>query len=505
MHSATVVIDPAFTVAPVRRGTFGTFVEHLGRCVYTGIFEPGHPTADADGFRGDVLALAREMGVSTVRYPGGNFVSGYNWEDGVGPVEDRPERLDLAWHSTETNAFGLHEFMKWTAAAGVEPMMAVNLGTRGLPEAIELLEYANQRRGTARAEQRRANGADEPFGISFWCLGNEMDGPWQLGHKTAREYGRLAAETARGMRQIFPDLTLVACGSSSSGMPTFGTWEREVLEECYDQVDLISAHAYYREQDGDLGSFLASAQDMDHFVATVAATADAVGAARKTAKRINISFDEWNVWYHEDESKLPKGEDWPVAPRLEEDVYTVADAVVVGNLLISLLRNSDRVHSASQAQLVNALAPIMTEPGGAAWRQTTFHPFALTSRYARGEVLRVAVDAPTYANARFGESALVDAVATYDASTGDVAVFAVNRAVDGPTTLRVDLRGVGAVEVVEALTYAHDDVHWRATQEDAETVLPRANGSAALGEDGVLTVELPAVSWSVLRLRGAGA
>lgn len=503
MHSATIVIDPTFSVAPVRRGTFGTFVEHLGRCVYTGIYEPGHPSADENGFRGDVLALAREMGVSTVRYPGGNFVSGYNWEDGVGPVEERPERLDLAWHSTETNAFGLHEFMAWTQAAGVEPMMAVNLGTRGLPEALELLEYANQRQGTTRAEQRRANGADEPFGITFWCLGNEMDGPWQLGHKTAREYGRLAAETARGMRQMFPELTLVACGSSSSGMPTFGEWEEQVLDECYDQVDMISAHAYYREQDGDLGSFLASAQDMDHFVAAVAATADAVGARRKSSKQVAISFDEWNVWYHEDESKLPKGEDWPHAPHLEEDVYTVADAVVVGNLLISLLRNSDRVHSASQAQLVNALAPIMTEPGGPAWRQTTFHPFALTSRYAKGEVLRVAIDAPSYVNPRFGESALIDAVATHEPETGDIAVFAVNRALDAPTTLRIDLRGVDLPELVEALSYAHHDVHWRATQHDATTVLPRNNASAHM-QEGIFIIELPAVSWSVIRLR-AGA
>ncbi|HEY0186914.1 MAG TPA: alpha-N-arabinofuranosidase [Cellulomonas sp.] len=508
MHSASIVVDPAFTIAPVRRGLFGSFVEHLGRCVYTGIYEPGHPTADAQGFRGDVLALAREMGVSTVRYPGGNFVSGYRWEDGVGPVDQRPHRLDLAWHSTETNAFGLHEFLAWTEAAGVQPMMAVNLGTRGLPEALDLLEYTNRRSGTALADQRRANGAEEPFGITFWCLGNEMDGPWQLGHKTAGEYGRLAAETARGMRQIQPDLTLVACGSSSSGMATFGEWEREVLEEAYDQVDMISAHAYYHEQDGDLASFLASAEDLDHFVAAVVATADAVRARRHATKHIQLSFDEWNVWYHEDESKLPQGEDWPQAPRLEEDVYTVADAVVVGNLLISLLRNSDRVHSASQAQLVNALAPIMTEPGGPAWRQTTFHPFALTSRHARGQVLRVAVDAPRYPNARFGESALVDAVATHDAETGEIAVFAVNRAIDGPTRLRIDLRGLAAApRVVEALTYAHHDHHWRATKDDAGTVLPRENSTVEVGTDGAagtLSVELPAVSWSVLRLAVAG-
>ncbi len=502
MHTANVVIDPAFTIGPVRRGTFGTFVEHLGRCVYTGIYEPGHPSADENGFRGDVLALAREMGISTVRYPGGNFVSGYRWEDGVGPVEERPARLDPAWHSTETNEFGLHEFMAWTRAVGAEPMMAVNLGTRGLPEALDLLEYTNHRSGTRLAEQRRANGADEPFGVTFWCLGNEMDGPWQLGHKTATEYGRLAAETARGMRQIYPDLTLVACGSSSSGMPTFGEWERLVLEEAYDQVDMISAHAYYREQDGDLASFLASADDMDHFVASVVATADAVRARRRTTKRVHLSFDEWNVWYHEDESKLPKGDDWPQAPRLEEDIYTVADAVVVGNLLISLLRNSDRVHSASQAQLVNALAPIMTEPGGPAWRQTTFHPFALTSRYAQGQVLRVVIDAPRYENARFGRSAVVDAVATLDASSGALAVFVVNRAIDEPTRLRIDLRSLGDVVLADALSYSHDDPHWQASKEDATSVLPRHNATARL-EEGALVVELPPVSWSVIRLDAA--
>ncbi|NTW39356.1 MAG: alpha-N-arabinofuranosidase [Cellulomonadaceae bacterium] len=504
MHTARIVIDPAFTIAPVRRGTFGTFVEHLGRCVSTGIYEPGHPTADAQGFRGDVLALAREMGISTVRYPGGNFVSGYRWEDGVGPVEERPARLDLAWHSTESNAFGLHEFMAWTKAADAEPMMAVNLGTRGLPEALDLLEYANHRSGTALSDLRRAHGADEPFGITFWCLGNEMDGPWQLGHMTAAEYGRAAAETARGMRQMFPDLVLVACGSSSSGMPTFGEWEREVLEAAYDQVDMISAHAYYREQDGDLGSFLACADDMDHFVASVAATADAVRARRRTDKRIQISFDEWNVWYHEDESGLPQGDDWPVAPRLEEDVYTVADAVVVGNLLISLLRNSDRVHSASQAQLVNALAPIMTEPGGPAWRQTTFHPFALTSRHAHGDVLRLAIDSPRYANARFGESALVDAVATHDPATGAICVFVVNRAVDGPTRIDLDLSAFGDVRLEEAVTYAHHDHHWRATKDDSTTVLPRPNVTAQV-QDARLTVDLPPVSWSMVRLARATA
>ena len=499
---ARVSVHRDFRIGRIDDRLYSAFIEHMGRAIYGGIYEPGHPQADANGFRKDVLKFVQDLKIPAIRYPGGNFVSAYRWEDGIGPRDQRPIRLDLAWRSKETNQIGINEFADWAQMAGIEMMLAVNLGSRGLDDARNFLEYVNFPGGTALSDLRRSHGTEKPHGVKMWCLGNEMDGPWQLGHKTAREYGRLAAETARGMRQMFPDLTLVACGSSSSGMPTFGEWEREVLEEAYDQVDMISAHAYYREQDGDLGSFLASAQDMDHFVASVAATADAVGAARKDSKRIGISFDEWNVWYHEDESKLPKGEDWPQAPRLEEDVYTVADAVVVGNLLISLLRNSDRVHSASQAQLVNALAPIMTEPGGAAWRQTTFRPFALTSRHAQGDVLRVAVDAPTYENARFGESALIDAVATHDATTGEIAVFAVNRAVDGPTTLRVDLRGAGTTELVETLSYAHDDPHWRATEQDATTVLPRSNDSARV-EDGVVVVDLPAVSWSVIRLQVA--
>jgi alpha-N-arabinofuranosidase len=360
-------MDPAFAVGPVRRRTFGAFVEHLGRCVYTGIFEPEHPTADRDGFRGDVLELTRELGVSTVRYPGGNFVSGYRWEDGVGPVEQRPVRLDLAWHSSDPNLVGVDEFAKWSAKAGVETMMAVNLGTRGTQEALDLLEYCNIDGGTAFSDQRRANGAEKGYGIKMWCLGNEMDGPWQIGHKSAHEYGRLAADTARGMRMLDPDLELVACGSSGPTMPTFGEWERVVLSETYDLVDLVSAHQYF-EDFGDLQEHLAAGHKMDAFIRDIVAHIDHVKSVKKSGKQINISFDEWNVWHmSRGESKAPSGKDWPVAPVLLEDIYTVADAVVVGDLLITLLRNTDRVHSASLAQLVNVIAPIMTEPGGDTW------------------------------------------------------------------------------------------------------------------------------------------
>jgi alpha-N-arabinofuranosidase len=506
VFSASFSLDPAFTIAPVSRRTFGSFVEHMGRCVYTGIYEPGHATADADGFRQDVLALTREMGVSLVRYPGGNFVSGYRWEDGIGPAADRPVRRDLAWHSLETNEVGIDEFMRWAGKAGVEVMYALNLGTRGVQEALDVHEYLNHPDRTALSELRHTNGTPKPYGVKMFCLGNEMDGPWQTGHKTAHEYGRLAAETARALRSADSSLELVACGSSSSAMPTFAAWEAEVLELAYDQVDFISAHAYYQPIDGDIASFLASAVDMDHFVNSVVATADSVGAKLKSKKRLKISFDEWNVWYlrefETDRDETPSDE-WPVAPRVIEDCYNVADAVVVGNLLISLLRHSDRVTAACQAQLVNVIAPIRSEPGGPAWRQTTFHPFAITSRLARGDVLRVEMRAPTYETKKFGDVPLLDAVATHDADNGEVTVFVVNRHQADSAAVEASLASFsGSLRVAEAWTLADDDITATNTADDPDRVTPRSAEGIEV-TDGVLRATLPPVSWTAIRLTGA--
>jgi alpha-L-arabinofuranosidase len=498
---ARISLDPAFVVAPVDRRTFGSFVEHMGRCVYTGIYEPGHPTADEDGFRQDVLDLVRELGVSIVRYPGGNFVSGYRWEDGVGPASERPTRLDPAWRSVESNAFGLDEFVRWTRKAGVEPMMAVNLGTRGMQDAIDLLEYCNHPAGTALSDLRRSHGAQAPYDIRTWCLGNEMDGPWQLGHKPAAEYGRIAAGTASAMRQFDAGLELVACGSSYRHMPTFGAWEATVLEQAYDSVDAISAHAYY-EDTGDTASFLASSVDMDAQIRDVVATADHVRAKLGKSKRIDISFDEWNVWYVS-RLEAQKPAEWTAAPRISEEAYTVTDAVVVGSMLITLLRHSDRVRAACQAQLVNTLSAIRTEPGGPAWRQATFHPFAQAARLARGQVLQVALRAPTYGTAVHGEVPVVDAVATHDEETGSLALLAVNRSQDEPVEVTVDLRAFPGLRVAEASVLADRDRLAANTVDQPDRVRPREHPDAGI-DDARLRLVLPPVSWNAVRLEPAG-
>ncbi|QKJ18051.1 arabinosylfuranosidase ArfA [Microbacterium hominis] len=506
MANARLLFDTRLPVGPVNRRLFGSFVEHLGRAIYDGIYEPTHPTADADGFREDVRELVRELGVSAIRYPGGNFVSGFRWEDSVGSREDRPTRIDLAWHSTETNEIGLHEFHSWLESIGSELVLAVNLGTRGTLEALDLLEYANLPAGSRRTDERMRNGRTDPFKVSMWCLGNEMDGPWQLGHRSAEDYGKLAAQTARAMRMFDPALELVVCGSSSRHMPTFGEWERVVLTHTYDDVDFISCHAYYEEKGGDAASFLASAVDMDAFIDQVVATVEHVKALKRSDHVVNISFDEWNVWYNERFEKVDKltgVDNWPVAPRLLEDGYTVLDAVVVGNLLISLLRHADRVTSASLAQLVNVIAPIMTEPGGIAWRQTTFFPFALTSALAIGEALTTSVESDTYDTTAYGPVPTIDAVTTHDPATGTVAIFVVNRSLTETTALQFDLGALSNAATGTAQTLSDEDIYAVNTLENPNRVSMRDNDSLIL-DDGVGSVELPPVSWTVILLEDPG-
>jgi len=499
MPHASLTINPRFAIGAVDRRLFGSFVEHLGRAVYLGLYEPGHATADDEGFRGDVLELVRELGVSTIRYPGGNFVSGFKWEDSVGPASERPTRLDLAWHSTETNEVGLHEFSSWLRKAGSELMLAVNLGTRGVEEALDLLEYTNVPSGSTLSDRRRANGLDEPLAVKMWCLGNEMDGPWQLGHRNADDYGKLASMTAKAMRQLDESIELVVCGSSNRTMPTFGAWEHTVLQHTYDDIDLISCHAYWAESQSDLESFLAAGHDMSLMIEEVVATADAVKAALKKTKQINISFDEWNVWDIERFQTVDKIDgvgNWPKAPRLLEDSYTVVDAVVVGSLLISLLNHADRVSSASLAQLVNVIAPIMTEPGGVAWKQTTFFPFAVTSRLAGATALTTRIVSDTYESSVHGTVNLVDSAVTSDVS--GTSVFLVNRGVSASSTVTIDISALGAVLVVEAVALYDDDIHAANTLASPERVQLREIDSTIA--DGTLTIELPPVSWAALRL-----
>ncbi len=466
MREATVLLDRDFIVGETDRRLFGAFIEHLGRCVYGGIYEPGHKTADAHGFRQDVMALVRELRPTIMRYPGGNFVSGYHWEDGVGPVEQRPRRLDYAWLSTEPNIFGTNEFIDWCRMADIEPMLAVNLGTRGPEEAGRLIEYCNHPGGTALSDLRRQHGWEQPHGVKFWCLGNEMDGPWQTGAKTAQEYGRIAEEAAKVMRWVDPTIELAACGSSGRNMSTYGAWEDTVLQHTFDQVEWISLHTYLNNYADDTAAFLASPDLMDAFIEEVVAIADAVAARRRSSKRIMLSFDEWNVWYRTRRrtgNRTRPG--WPIAPPILEEIYDMQDALTFGGACISLLNHADRVRAASLAQLVNVIAPIMTETGGGAWRQTIFWPFAQMSNHGRGRVMRALVRCETYSTAYHDPRGPSDPpiplpsvpylkLAAVNTEEG-VTLFSLNRDLGQAMRMQAEIRGFSGLLVVEAQTM-HD-------------------------------------------------
>lgn len=502
MSEVVVKLKALNQIGKVSPYLFGSFVEHMGRCVYGGIFDPSDPSADEHGFRKDVLELTRELGVTLIRYPGGNFVSGYQWEDGIGPVENRPTRLDLAWRSIEPNTFGLNEFMAWAKKANVEPMMAMNLGTRGVLEAAQLVEYANYPSGTGYSDLRREHGVENPYGIKYWCLGNEMDGPWQIGHKTAEDYGKLATEAAKAIRLVDPEVKLVACGSSFEEMPTFGEWESTVLDHSFDHVEMISMHAYYEKYGDDSLSFLASSARMDRFIQGVIDRADAAAKKRGSDKQINISFDEWNVWYQkrfEGVNNLT----FRKAPRLIEDEYTVEDAVVVGSLMMTLIKHANRVDVAAMAQLVNVIGPIRTEPGATAWRQTIFHPFALTAHNAKGNVVELEIDVETADAELFKNLPLADAVATFDEESRSLVLFLLNRNIDKSSSFKLDLSSVGELEFVEGKMLGGDNLELTNNLENPNRVLPVDVSPSSIA-GAVVEIELPKVSWTMLKFKVNG-
>jgi alpha-L-arabinofuranosidase len=496
MLTGKIVVDRDFVIAPLDRRIFGTFVEHMGRCVYGGIYEAGHPSADANGFRQDVLALTKELGATIVRYPGGNFLSGYNWEDGVGPKQKRPKRLDLAWGSTETNQFGTNEFITWCKAAGVEPMFAVNLGTRGPDEARHFIEYCNHSSGTQYSDMRRAHGFAEPHGIKFWCLGNEMDGPWQICQKTATEYGRLAQETAKVMRWVDPGVQLTACGSSNRSMATYGHWEHEVLEHCFDHVDFISLHQYFRNDSNEIKNYFGVIKDLESFIKEVAAIADAVAAKRRSPKRIMLSLDEWNVWYKAHSASDLRKPGWPEAPALIEEIYNFEDALIVAGVLITLMNNADRVKAACLAQLVNVIGAIMTESGGPAWRQTIFHPFSQASQFGHGNVLRTQVQTEGYATDTHPQLDYLLASVLYDEKSGRATVFALNCSTDQDMNLVVELRGLGDRKIVFASELRHQDLKATNTKSAPDTVKPRPHRECS-ARQAQLQAKLRPLSWNV--------
>jgi alpha-L-arabinofuranosidase len=506
---ARAVLGQARHAADFDRRLFGAFLEHLGRAVYTGVYEPGSPRSDANGFRTDVIAELKTLAVPIMRYPGGNFVSGYNWLDGVGPKKQRPTVLERAWNQLETNQFGTNEFIDWCKLINTEPLLAFNLGT-GTPEmAVAYVEYCNVDKGTKWSDLRRSHGYEQPHNVRYWCLGNEMDGPWQMGTMTAREYGRKARDTARQLRVLDRSLQLIACGSSATSMPTYLVWDREVLEECFDQVDGISLHNYYGNTPPLTGNstarYLAMNLDMERQIREIGAVADYVQGLRKSPKRLWLSFDEWNVWYRARGGAASDGKR-AFAPKLLEEVYNLEDALLTGGFINTLLRQSERVRIGCLAQIVNVIAPLVTNETGVL-RQSTFYPFAWALKYARGRVLEVNVESETYPIkaeglrpdvARDDEVPFVDVTATTDPQNGQTCVLMLNRDLERERELVLEWREMTPTKVLACETLTGQDLKAFNTFEQPKTVMPRALEAPKLGSR--MSFKLPARSYSVAHI-----
>ena len=497
---ARVYLDTRRTIAPIDRNLFGSFLEHLGRAIYEGIYDPSSKLSDANGFRNDVMEEIRELGVPIVRYPGGNFVSGYNWLDGIGPKQERPRVLDKAWNAINTNQFGTDEFLLWCKMAGTNPLIGLNLGTGTPEQAAALVEYCNVEKGTRWSDLRRKNGIAEPYKVNHWCLGNEMDGPWQIGHMTATQYGLKAADAARQMRYVDPDLKLVACGSSGPFMPTYLEWDREVLEQCYEYVDALSLHRYFgnteKETDKDTAKYLALNLTMDKQIAETVAVCDMVRGHKRSPKKLWLSFDEWNVWYRERSGDAANGHR-KEAPHLLEEVYNLEDALLVGGLVNTLVRNADRVKLGCLAQLVNVIAPIMTN-GSGLFRQTIYYPYSWALRMAWGDALNVLAEAPEYEVSEMGKVPYLDVVATFSKEKGNASVFILNRDLERAHQVDLVWEDTAPTRVISASVLTGSDLKAVNSFGSPKTVVP-TELSKPLTSGGHTKFEVPARSYTVLQ------
>jgi alpha-N-arabinofuranosidase len=512
-RSTRVTIDSVRQISEINPSLFGSFLEQLGRAIYEGIYDPKSKFADSNGFRTDVMKEIHDLGVPIVRWPGGNFVSGYHWLDGVGPKKDRPAVLDRAWNTLETNQFGTNEFITWARQVGTEPLFGLNFGTGSAEDAVALLEYCNVASGTKWSDLRRSHGYEQPHNVKYWCVGNEMDGPWQIGHMPAREYGIKATDAARQMRNLDSTIKLIACGSSGPFMPTYIEWDRTVLEECYDAVDGISLHHYWgntEENFNDSSKYLAMNLAMDRQIEEIVAVCDTVRAHKRSGKQLFLSFDEWNVWYRARGGEFANGHGKP-APHLLEEPYNLEDAVLVGGLANSLMRHADRVKVACLAQLVNVIAPISTNADGIL-RHTIFYPYAWALKYGHGRSLSVAPEGPSYDVAKlgrpieeiglaapgFGDVPYLDVVVTHDPGKNMAAVFVMNRDLVKEQELEINWHDLTPTKVLAFETITGTDLKAGNTFADPKKVVPQTLEYPKVGSK--MTLKLPARSYSVLSL-----
>jgi alpha-N-arabinofuranosidase len=490
---ARIRIDTERQIGEVHPLLFGNFAEHLGRVIYGGIYEEGSPLSDADGYRKDTMQAVKNLDVTILRWPGGNFVSGYNWKDGIGPKDQRPVRPDYAWGDVETNRFGTDEFLKYCERLGTEPYICINAGLGSVDEARHWVEYTNEERHTYWADQRRKNGRDKPYGVKYWGLGNEIDGPWQMGHKNAEDYAKFALEAGKAMRWVDPSIKLIASGSSNfrPGSDWIG-WNRTVLAQLNGLIDYISLHTYIGNRENNFEQFLSAGQSIDHRIEVVDGQIKAAQSGQVNPRPIYIAYDEWNVWYRArgGSSKIQ---------RLEE-VYNFEDALAMGMFFNSFFRRADIVKMANLAQLVNGIAPIFTNKDGL-FLQPIYFPLAEYARQKGNQSLSLLVQSPTYSVNNGKPLNYLDTSATYDAKTGTVYLNVLNRSEKTDISTRVE-NLVGKVDSqVGVWEMNHPDLKAIHTFGDDQKVRPVTRTVAVVVSGNGFSYTFPKHSLTILKLK----
>jgi alpha-L-arabinofuranosidase len=496
MEKTRIVLDPAYTIAPVDPRIFGGFLEHIGRAIYEGVYEPKSCHADAYGFRRDTLDALRKLGMTAMRYPGGNFASGYHWMDGIGPKEQRPTVRELAWQSIEPNQFGTDEFIKLSSMMGWTPMFTVNLGTGTPEEARNWVEYCNSPVGTRYADLRAKNGRAEPHQVKLWCLGNEMDGPWQLGHIPADQYAILAQQSAKLMKDTDPSIETIACGSSRMSGPSYLEWDRVVLEYLGPYADYVSLHRYIDNRNNDTADFLAATNSIDQRIEHMDAVCRVVQAKTRSKKRHYLCFDEWNVWYRtlRPENMNGRGK---FAPHLIEEQYNLEDALVIAGFLNSFIRHADSVKIANLAQIVNVLAPILTR-GDDILLQSIFYPFAMFSRRRNGVAIQPVVTGPAYDSPSYGRVKTIDTSAIL--GDGLLHTFLINRSLTEAAEIEIDPAGGKIESILSAEVVCGPDPKASNTFENPTNVISQPLQTGIV-MDGKAVIHLPPLAFAAVTFR----
>lgn len=496
-QNARIKIDTDRTIGEVHPHVFGNFAEHLGRCIYGGLYEEGSPLSDSNGFRKDVMQAIKGLNVSILRWPGGNFVSGYDWKDGIGPKDSRPVRPEGAWGGTESNRFGTDEFLRYSELIGVEPYVCINAGLGSITDARDWVEYTNETRDTYWAQQRRKNGRDKPYNVKYWGLGNEIDGPWQLGHKNADDYAKFALEAAKAMRRVDPSIKLIASGSSNFNAD-WVTWNRTVLERLKNDIDYISLHTYIGNQANDFERFLAASQEMDERIEIVEGQIKAVQSSMRNPRPIYIAYDEWNVWYR----ARGGGEHETGATRLEEK-YNFEDALAMGMFFNSFLRHADSVKMANLAQIVNVIAPIFTNEKGL-FLQPIYFPIAEYAKQGGNMSLQVWSTGPTYKLANRAPLEYLDVSSTHDTKNGFVYLNVLNRSKDKAIAASIENQTGKLAGPASVWEMNHADMKAVHTFGDNQKVRPAMREVALTPKGDGFEYTFPAHSLTILKMKVAG-